>query len=371
MTEALPERDESLMQKALLLADRGRGRVEPNPVVGAIVVQGERVVGHGWHGRFGGPHAEPNALADAGDAAEGSTVYVTLEPCAHEGKKTPPCADALMAAKVARVVIGANDPNPATTGLGERRLREAGIEVVTGVLADEAAALNPRFPRWLESDRPFTIAKWAMTLDGKIADVERGSKYITGPDSRRLVHEIRGSVDAVVVGVGTVLADDPELTVRDASSTREPVRVILDSNLRTPLSSRIVTSVDAMPTWIVTTPDAPAARREALTAAGCRVITTEAEAGHVDLASAFRLLKAEGLSRILLEGGGEVHTSAFRAGIVDHVMAFIAPKLLGGRAAPGPLGGEGVRLIADPLPVVEWTQSRLGDDVLLEGFIEA
>ena len=171
--------------------------------------------------------------------------------------------------------------------------------------------------------------------------------------------------------MGTVLADDPELTVRDASSTREPVRVILDSNLRTPLSSRIVTSVDAMPTWIVTTPDAPAARREALTAAGCRVITTEAEAGHVDLASAFRLLKAEGLSRILLEGGGEVHTSAFRAGIVDHVMAFIAPKLLGGRAAPGPLGGEGVRLIADPLPVVEWTQSRLGDDVLLEGFIEA
>jgi diaminohydroxyphosphoribosylaminopyrimidine deaminase/5-amino-6-(5-phosphoribosylamino)uracil reductase len=370
MSETGPARDEGLMRKALLLAAKGRGRVEPNPVVGAIVVRDGREVGHGWHARFGGPHAEPDALADAGQAAEGSTVYVSLEPCAHTGKKTPPCTDALIEAKVARVVIAAEDPNPATTGLGPRRLREAGIEVTTGVLANEASALNPRFPRWLESDRPFVIAKWAMTLDGKIADVERGSKYITGPDSRRLVHEIRGSVDAVAVGVGTVIADDPDLTVRDVDSTREPVRVILDSHLRTPLASRVVTGVDAMPTWIVTTTEASADKRDALEQAGCRVLSVDAESGHVDLAAAFRVLKAEGLSRILLEGGGEVHTSAFRAGIVDHVMAFIAPKLLGGRAAPGPLGGDGVRLIADPLPVVEWTQSRLGNDFLLEGFVD-
>ncbi|MEN8152264.1 MAG: bifunctional diaminohydroxyphosphoribosylaminopyrimidine deaminase/5-amino-6-(5-phosphoribosylamino)uracil reductase RibD [Planctomycetota bacterium] len=364
------ERDESLMRKAILLAEFGRGRVEPNPRVGAIVARGDRCVGRGWHARFGGPHAEPNALAEAGDAAEGATVYVTLEPCAHEAKKTPPCTQALIDAKVARVVIAAEDPNPQTTGLGSRRLQEAGIEVTTGVLADEAAKLNPRFEHWLSSGRPFVIAKWAMTLDGKIADVERGSKYITGPDSRRLVHEIRGSVDAVAVGVGTVLADDPDLTVRDVTSTREPVRVILDSTLRTPVLARVVTSSEVMPTWIVTTARASAEKRQALESAGCRVLVTEAEAGHVDLGAAFRLLKAEGLSRILLEGGGEVHTSAFRAGVVDHVMAFVAPKLLGGRAAPGPLGGDGVRLIADPLPVEEWTTTPLGEDVLLEGFID-
>jgi diaminohydroxyphosphoribosylaminopyrimidine deaminase/5-amino-6-(5-phosphoribosylamino)uracil reductase len=366
MTDA--RRDSRLMEKALLLAGRGRGRVEPNPMVGAVVSRDGEIVGLGWHARFGGPHAEPAALADAGEKAKGATVHVTLEPCAHRGK-TPPCADALIAAGVRRVVIAAADPDPRAVGRGPGRLREAGIEVVEGVLAEEAKALNARYERHLASDLPFTIAKWAMTLDGKIADVERGSRYVTGPESRRLVHEIRGSVDAIVVGIGTLLADDPDLTVREGEPTREPVRVILDSRLRVPLMSRVVTGAGEMPTWIVTVEGADDARRAALEDAGVRVIAAPSAGGHVDLAAGFRALKAEGIARVLLEGGGEVHTAAFRAGIVHQVMAFVAPKLLGGRAAPTPMDGDGVRLIADPILVEEWETRALGEDILLEGFV--
>jgi len=368
MTDPGPDLEERLMRKALLLAGRGRGRVEPNPMVGAVVTRDGEVIGHGYHARYGGPHAEPVALGDAGEEARGATVYVTLEPCAHRGK-TSPCADALIDAGVRRVVIAAPDPNPLTAGRGPERLAEAGIEVASGVLRDEARALNLRYERHLDSDLPFTIAKWAMTLDGKIADVERGSRSITGPDSLRLVHEIRGSVDVIAVGIGTLLADDPDLTVRGGEPTRSPVRVVLDSNLRTPLMARVVAGADEMPTWIVAVEGADPERRAALEAAGCRVLPVAAAAGRLDLAAAFRALKAEGVARVLLEGGGAVHAAAFRAGIVHQVLAFVAPKLLGGRGAPTPLDGEGVRLIGDPLLVEEWEVARLGDDVLLEGFV--
>jgi diaminohydroxyphosphoribosylaminopyrimidine deaminase/5-amino-6-(5-phosphoribosylamino)uracil reductase len=368
MAEPGADLDRRLMRKALLLAKRGRGRVEPNPTVGAIVARGAEVVGYGFHARFGGPHAEPAALADAGDAAKGATVYVTLEPCSHRGK-TPPCADALIEAGVGRVVIAAPDPNPLTSGRGPERLRAAGVEVTEGVLAADARELNVRYERHLVSDLPHTIAKWAMTLDGKIADVERGSRYVTGPASLRLVHEIRGAVDAIVVGIGTLLADDPDLTVREGQPTREPVRVVLDSKLRTPLMAKVVAGAADMPTWILTTEGADAERKEALEGAGCRVLPVAAADGHVDLAAAFRALKSEGIARVLLEGGGAVHTAAFRAGVVHQVMAFVAPKLLGGRAAPTPMDGEGARLIADPIAVEAWEFTRLGDDALMEGFV--
>jgi len=368
MTEPGSDLDLRLMRKALLLAGRGRGRVEPNPMVGAVVVRDGEVVGHGHHARFGGPHAEPAALADSGAAANGATVYVTLEPCSHRGK-TPPCADALIEAGVSRVVIATPDPNPDTSGRGPKRLRDAGIDVTEGVLEAEARALNARYERHLDSEFPHTIAKWAMTLDGKIADVDRGSRYITGPDSRRLVHEIRGSVDAIVVGIGTLLADDPDLTVREGEPTRSPVRVVLDSKLRTPTMAKVVAQVAEMPTWIVTTETADPERRAALESAGCRVLPVPSADGHVDLAAAFRALSSEGIGRVLLEGGGAVHTAAFRAGIVHQVMAFVAPKLLGGRAAPTPMDGEGARLIGDAIRVEEWEVTRMGGDVLLEGFV--
>lgn len=365
------ERDERLMRKALLLAAGGRGRVEPNPVVGAVVASGFRTLGYGYHAAWGGPHAEVAALDRAGEAARGATLYVTLEPCSHRGK-TPPCTERILAAGVSRVVYAAADPNPLTAGRGPEQLRAAGVEVTAGVLEGEARAMNRRFETHLGSDLPFTIAKWAMTLDGRIADVEGGSKYITGPASRRLVHEVRGAVDAVVVGIGTALADDPMLTAREVPAYREPLRVVVDGSLRLPPDSRLAATAGAAPVLVATREDAPAEREAALAAKGVRVLRAPAGPGGVDLGALFRRLKAEeGVRRILLEGGGEMLASAFAAGVVHQVMAFTAPIVLGGRSAPGPVGGDGFRRIADPLRLEEVRTTALGDDMLVEGFVPA
>jgi diaminohydroxyphosphoribosylaminopyrimidine deaminase/5-amino-6-(5-phosphoribosylamino)uracil reductase len=360
--------DREHMERALTLALEGRGRVEPNPVVGAVLVRDGAVVGEGWHARYGGDHAEVAALRAAGDRARGATLYVTLEPCAHRGK-TPPCAEAVLAAGVARVVIAAPDPNPATAGRGPEALRAAGVDVVEGVLEEESRAQNAAYERHLGSDLPWTIAKWAMTADGKIADVEGGSRYITGPEARRLVHEVRGSVDAVVVGVGTVLADDPDLSPREGEPTRDPVRVVLDTSLRTPPDSVLARTAGDRPTWIlVAEGGAPEAARP-LADAGCRILEVARSGDHLDLASAFRLLKGEGISRVLLEGGGRIHAAALDAGVVHHVMAFVAPILLGGQQSPTPVDGPGFRRIGEALRLVGVRLTTLGDDALLEGML--
>ncbi len=354
------------MREALDLAERGRGRVEPNPVVGAVIVKDGHVVGRGWHARFGGPHAEVAALASAGHAAAGADAYITLEPCGHEGK-TPPCARALVSAGIRRVVYAAPDLNPLTAGRGPRLLEEAGLEISGGLCKAEARALNLRFERHLESDLPWTISKWAMTLDGKIADVEGGSRFITGPESRKVVHEMRGAVDAVAVGVGTVIADDPDLTAREGTVLRPAARLVIDTDLRIPPDARLVATADQAATLIACAPDATG--QEELRRAGCRVLCTPRGPGGLDLAALFRALRVEGLARILVEGGGKIHAAAFAAGIVHQVMGFVAPLVLGGRLAPTPVDGPGFARIAGALRLEGVRTSVHGVDVLVEGFV--
>jgi len=359
------ERD--FMEEALVLAEGGRLRVEPNPVVGAVLERDGEVVGRGYHRCYGGPHAEIEAIADAGDLARGATAYVTLEPCGHTGK-TPPCAQALVDAGIRRVLFAVADENPLTFGKGPDILKAAGIQTACGLLAERARALNVRFDAHLEGDLPWTIAKWAMTLDGKIADVDGGSRTITGPESRRLVHETRASVDAVCVGIGTAIADDPDLTARDVTIHRQAVRLVLDPDLRLSLEARLVRESDQAPTWIACAEDAPDPERFA--DRGCRIIRTPRSDGGLDLRALFQTLRQEGINRILLEGGGKIHAAAFAAGIVHQVMAFTAPLILGGETAPTPVDGPGFRRIGEALRLEDLRITTCGPDVLVEGFAD-
>src|SRR6266545_139339 len=341
--------DPRWMARALELARCGLGETNPNPMVGCILVKSGRMVGRGWHGRAGGPHAEVQALRAAGGAARGATAYVTLEPCAHQGR-TPPCAPALLQAGVRRVVAALRDPNPVVNGRGLARLRRAGVEVVVGVAADEAAELNERFVIAARLGRPFVMLKAAMTLDGRIATAAGESKWITAAPLRRRARALRRLHDGVAVGVGTVLADDPLLLPRPR--TRRPFhRVIFDSRLRTPLRSRLVASARDSPLWIVTTE--AAAGREALEACGVRVLAAPAQAGQVDLARALAALRAEGLWSLMVEGGSDLLGALLAARLFDQVALFRAPLLLGGRRSRPAFGGpdparlsHGVRLTA-------------------------
>ncbi|MFW6107554.1 MAG: bifunctional diaminohydroxyphosphoribosylaminopyrimidine deaminase/5-amino-6-(5-phosphoribosylamino)uracil reductase RibD, partial [bacterium] len=361
----MAERDEEFMRRALRLARRGRGRVEPNPMVGCVVVRAGEVVGKGYHRRFGGPHAEVNAIADAGGEIEGGTVYVTLEPCSHTGK-TPPCVDLLIEQQAARVVVAMRDPFPDVAGRGVRALRRAGISVEVGVLEDEARELNAPYLKRVRTGRPYVIAKWAMTLDGKIATVSGDSKWITSDEARACAHRVRGRVDAVIVGIGTALADDPELTCRLARPRRVAARVVLDSEARLPAESKLAQSASETPVIVATTDAAPNARRAALAALECRVIELPTNKGRADVSALLVMLGEEGMTNVLVEGGGEVLGSFFDAGQVDEVMVFVGAKVLGGPGLP-PVTGEPVDRIAGALAVTDLTAHRLGDSVLLRG----
>lgn len=317
------------MRLALSLAERGRGRVEPNPLVGAVVVQGDRVVGEGWHQEYGEAHAEVNALREAGSAARGATVYVTLEPCSHFGK-TPPCATALVDAGVARVVFAADDPNPRAAG-GAATLRAAGIEVVGGVEREAAIDLNGRFFHAFGPDadeRPWLEVKLALTLDARIADASGGSRWITGGASRVEVHRLRAGHDAIAAGIETVLADDPELTVRGALEPRRaPIRIVFDRRLRLPLESKLVRSASVVPVWVVCAPDAAGNARE-LRDAGVRLV----EAPHLE--AALRLLRSDGIASLLVEGGGRLASAMIDADLVDRLSLFYAPVMVGPSGVP-------------------------------------
>ncbi len=354
------------MEEALAIAPAGLFRVEPNPMVGAVIELDGDIVGRGVHRCFGGPHAEIEALAEAGEAARGATAYVTLEPCGHTGK-TPPCARALIDAGIRRVLFAVGDVNPETSGQGPAMLEAAGVQTARGLLRERAKAMNERFEAHLEHDLPWTIAKWAMTLDGKIADVEGGSRTITGPESRQVVQETRASVDAVCVGVGTAIADDPDLTAREVPIYREAIRLVLDTNLRLPVDARLVRETGKAPTWIACAEDAPEPER--FSRAGCKVIKTPRAGAGLDLRMLFKALRREGIARILLEGGGKIHAAAFAAGIVKQVMAFTAPIVLGGAQAPTPVDGVGFRNIGEALRLAETRVTVCGGDVLLEGFV--
>jgi diaminohydroxyphosphoribosylaminopyrimidine deaminase/5-amino-6-(5-phosphoribosylamino)uracil reductase len=367
--------DVRLMRRALALARRGYGLTSPNPMVGAVLVEGGRVIGLGWHHRAREPHAEIEALRDAQrrkNSPKGTTLYVTLEPCCTHGR-TPPCTDAIKAARIKRVVVAATDPNPAHAGRGFQILRRAGLQVVRGVLAEEAARLNEAFNHWIVHRTPLVTVKAAMTLDGKIATASGESKWITGEKARSEGMRLRAGADAILVGVNTVLADDPGLTVRQGprSKVQDPRlrRIILDSRARTPLKSKVVSDEFAALTTIVVGRDAPAKRVAAL-ARNASVIRAPLRGGRIDLRWLLKRLGRESVTSVLVEGGGEVNASFLLAGLAHRVAFFYAPKILGGRDARKAVAGEGARSLREVLDLTEVEWRRVGDDLMMTARIK-
>jgi len=358
--------DQFWMLRALAEAARGRGSVEPNPMVGAVVVRDGRAVGVGHHEQFGGPHAEVFALGRAGDLASGATLYVTLEPCSHHGK-TPPCADAVIRAGVARVVVAMRDPSPKVAGGGLARLREAGVEVEVGVEEEAARRLNAPYLKRLATGLPHVTAKWAMTLDGKSATDSGDSRWISGPRSRALVHEARGRMDAIAAGIGTVLADDPRLTARP-DGPRTPARVILDGSARLPVDSQLARTAREVPVWVAVTDRAPESRRRALESLGCEILPFPG-GGPVPIVALLGELGRRGVTNLLVEGGGTVLGSFLDAGQVDAVDVFLAPIIEGGSASFLPSRGRGVATMAEALRLDQAEISQVDGDVRVRGNI--
>ena len=371
--------DEKYMAMAIELAKKGCGRVNPNPMVGAVIVKDGEVVGSGYHTRYGRMHAEREAFASlkhAGDA-RGADLYVTLEPCCHRGKQ-PPCTETIIEHGIGRVFIGSSDPNPLVAGKGVALLREHGIQVVEHVLEAECDELNEVFFHYIQTGRPYVVMKYAMTMDGKIATVSGKSRWITGEAARQHVHEDRNRYMAIMVGIQTVLKDDPMLNCR-LPGGRNPVRIVCDSHLRIPENSRLVQTASRIPLWIAAVkPDGAEAlakkqqmeyqlRAEKLKRAGCRILYTDADArGQVHLSQLMDQLGKEGIDSILLEGGAGIHESSLQAGIVKKVQVYIAPKLFGGREAASPVGGQGVDEPDQAWKLSEPVITKLGSDLLLE-----
>jgi diaminohydroxyphosphoribosylaminopyrimidine deaminase/5-amino-6-(5-phosphoribosylamino)uracil reductase len=358
------------MRRALALAEQARGLTSPNPVVGAVVVRGDEIVGEGFHRAAGQPHAEVEALDAAGVRSRGGTLYVTLEPCTHQGR-TPPCVPRVLAAAIARVVVAVTDANPLVAGGGVAALRAAGIEVTENVMAQEACRQNRAFLHAMRAGRPHVTLKGAITLDGKIADVHGTSRWITGPEARERAHRLRAESDAIVIGVETVRLDDPELTVRlEPPWPREPYRVVLDSRARMPLSARLLSVGTPGRVLVVVAADAPAPRIAALEACGATVVRCPGPGGRIDPRALLDELHRREVRAVLVEGGGEVHAAFLDAGLVDRAAVFVAPALLGGRAAPSLVGGPG-RALVDRVALDTFEVTCLGADVLLEADVAA
>lgn len=362
------ELDRWHMRRALELAERGRGWVEPNPMVGCIIARGAEVIAEGWHRRFGGPHAEVEALRMAGPRAAGATLYVTLEPCCHFGK-TPPCTRAIIQAGIRRVVAAMEDPFPAVAGKGLQELRAAGIEVSSGVLAEEACSLLAPYVKLVTRGRPWVILKWAMTLDGKIATRGGKSRWISSPESRRIVHRLRGQVDAVLVGIGTVAADDPLLLPQE-SGPRTPVRVVLDSRGRLPLGCQLVRTAKESPVLVVAGPRANEQNLRALETLGCEVLRLPGEDRQERLSALLDELGRRRMTYLLVEGGAEVFGSFFSLGEVDEIHVFVAPRVFGGREAPSAVGGAGIRLPDEAWQLHQVAFHHVGDDMYIRGRVK-
>ncbi|MEY3162219.1 MAG: hypothetical protein RIT25_2210 [Planctomycetota bacterium] len=366
---------EPLMASALDLAQQGRTEVEPNPRVGALAMQDGVVVGRGFHTHWGGPHAEVVALADAAaNGAKPDTVVVTLEPCSspkgEEGKKTEPCTEVLKRAGVRRVVIGAADPDPRHRRNGMAVLEAAGIEVVDGVLSSRCRESQALFHKWLQMDRPWTIGKWAMTLDGKIAAVTGESRWISGPESRRRTHLLRSRCDAVVVGYRTVMHDDPSLTVRHVDG-RQPVRVVVDPLAAIDDDSNLVRTAREIPTWLLASEEVDPMRSGHLADLGVQVIhvPTAETNRHLHLRHAWRELRRRGIRRLMVEGGGGLMAELLSWNCVDQVLAFMAPRILGGKFSPTPVQGDGKPFPAEAWRVDDMRCEALGDDLVVTGFV--
>jgi diaminohydroxyphosphoribosylaminopyrimidine deaminase/5-amino-6-(5-phosphoribosylamino)uracil reductase len=365
----LKAREESLLSRALDLAERGRYTAAPNPIVGALVARGGRIVGEAWHRRAGGPHAEAAALDRAGPRARGADLYLTLEPCVHFGR-TPPCAPRVVESGVKRVFLAARDANPLVAGRGVAALRAAGIQVVeaTGELRRRAERQNEKFRLWISKRRPFVLAKWAATLDGKTASGSGQSRWITGLEARRRGLLLREEYDAVLVGSGTVIADDPLLTRRLGTARgRVHRRIVLDGQLRSSASARIFREPEGV--LVVTTMPADHLRARRLSARGVEVWSSPGRGGHVSLRPLLRRLEAAGITSLMVEGGAETLWRFFRAGLVDAVAVFTAPRVLGGGEAPGGVGGHGFSLSRAPR-IVDVRHERVGEDWLVTGRVE-
>lgn len=355
----MPEK--KYMERAISLARKGRGRTNPNPMVGAVIVKDDRIIGEGYHMEYGGLHAERNAIASLTESAEGATIYVTLEPCCHYGK-TPPCTEAIIENKIAEVVIGSRDPNPLVAGKGVKQLEEAGIRVVCDFMKDECDSINNVFFHYITKRTPYLVMKYAMTADGKISTKTGESKWITGEESRNLVQLMRHRYMGIMVGIGTVLADDPMLNVR-IPGLKSPVRIICDSHLRIPAESRIVQTAGQVPTVVACAKAGE--RKEELEKAGITVIECPGPDGRIDLAALMKILGETGIDSILLEGGGTLNYSALEAGIVNEVQCFIAPKIFGGEDAKTPVGGTGVELPSECFSLKYENTTVIGEDILI------
>ncbi|MBC7543201.1 MAG: bifunctional diaminohydroxyphosphoribosylaminopyrimidine deaminase/5-amino-6-(5-phosphoribosylamino)uracil reductase RibD [Candidatus Sericytochromatia bacterium] len=368
--------DSFYMQRALDLARQGRGRTSPNPMVGAVVVKDGQIVGEGFHPAAGMPHAEIYALQAAGEAAEGGTLYVTLEPCTHHGR-TPPCIDRVITSKLKRVVVAAEDPNPINAGKGLRMILNAGIEVSVGCEEAAAKRLNEVFAKYITTKRPFVVMKAAMSLDGKIATSFGDSQWIVSEVTNQYLHELRGTYDAVMVGANTVFQDNPQISCKSPGG-RDPVRIILDSQARTPANSKIFirNSTDAMKSncLIFVSSQAPEERIRALQAAGAEVVVASEDTSRslnprVDLEKVMVVLGKRGVTSVLMESGGVLNAAAIQAGIIDKLLLLIAPRLIGGERAPSPIGGEGITVMSEAIPLYNWQWRPMDSDMICEAYL--
>lgn len=361
--------DEPLMRRALELAARGQGSVEPNPMVGCVVARDGQILAEGWHREFGGPHAEVDALRQAGEAARDATLYLTLEPCCHHGK-TPPCTEAILAARPARVVVAMRDPFPQVSGGGLRQLQSAGIEVELGLLEEEARELNTPYLKLLRARRPWIIAKWAMTLDGKIATRSGYSRWISGDDSRAFVHQLRGRMDAVLVGRRTAEVDDPLLTARPPGP-RTPTRIVFDSRARLPLNSQLVKTARQAPVLVAAGPDATARDVAALRETGVEVVLLPATTQYERTLQLFDELGKRRMTNVLVEGGAKLFGTLLDGKLIDELHVFIAPKIFGGEKAPGPTAGAGFDRVEQALELAGLQLELSGRDIHAWGRIRS
>jgi diaminohydroxyphosphoribosylaminopyrimidine deaminase/5-amino-6-(5-phosphoribosylamino)uracil reductase len=364
--------DERFMARALALAMLGEGRVEPNPMVGCVIVQGRQIVGEGFHAEFGGPHAEVAALEQAGEAARGGTLYVTLEPCCHHGK-TPPCTEAMIRAGVVRVVAAVEDPYPEVGGRGITALRAAGVKCDVGTLASEARQALAPYRKLIMTGQPWIIAKWAMTLDGKIATKSGDSRWISSEASRQVVHQLRGRVDAILVGSGTAYRDDPLLTARPANLAdvkRTAARVVVDSAATISTSSRLVQTARDLPLLLAVGEEAPPPACEQLASVGVEVVRCGGGSHAQRIASLLDELGRRRMTNVLVEGGGGLFGSLFDSRLVDEVHVFLSPKMIGGEAAFSPIGGIGIERISDAIKLNTLSMEELDGDVYIHGRVQ-
>ncbi len=359
-------KDILLMRQALKCAEKGRGAVHPNPMVGAVLVKEGRVIAEGFHEKFGDPHAEVNAIKNSKVDPRGATLYVTLEPCSHQGK-TPPCAEFVIKSGIKKVVIARQDSNPLVSGRGIAALKKAGVEVVLGVLEKESSRLNQDFDFWIRTKIPYVVVKAAQSVDGKIATSSGDSQWITGVEARKLSHQLRLEADAVLVGVNTVLKDDPKLSVRAVRTKHQPVKIILDSFLKTPPNAKIFSKES--PGKVILAVTSKVSRRKIKSfEKKAQVLVVPEKAGRVDFESLLRTLGKDGIVKILVEGGGETIASALESKRVQEAYFFVAPTIIGGRSAVGSVAGNGVGRLSQALHFREWSAKPVGKDLLIHGY---